>query len=207
MPNLACACDSTRNHLAHDGDVSVVVGHLIAHNPIHSQFDGLLRRDTNQLRPNPLIQPSHALALQYLSTHTHTKTYMVKRLRRGSRCEYLLEAVKIALVEDLARNTALVLDARLDQVNGVHGSRTNRTRNRADSKVVDFMENLKEKENKREMNSVTQREKEEEIGETRNNGTKKQVIYLVSKTVVLKNFLRLFLLLCGIGREAAQKVA
>jgi len=94
--------------------VGLLVGEVGAHEVVDGQLDGLLGRDADHLRDDAGVQAADALVL-----------------------DDLLRAVDAVLVEALAgAAAALVLHARLHQVDRVHHEGAERARYRAQREVV-----------------------------------------------------------------------
>ena len=98
-----------------------VLDELVLDKVVDCELDGLLGRDANQLNGEALVEAEDALV-----------------------SDDLLEAVEAVSVHDLADvgARALILHARLDQVDRVDGERANRARNRAQEEPVAALHHL-----------------------------------------------------------------
>ena len=117
---MATTSTSTSQNLSRQSNLALFVGEMTTNKVVHSKLDGLLRRNTNQLRQDTRVQSTETLV-----------------------AEDLLEAVNGVLVQALTRLSAsLVLETRLDQIDGVDHEGTKGTSKTTQSKVVSRFRNL-----------------------------------------------------------------
>ena len=120
--NLAGTSQTTRDDLSRQGDLAILALKGTSGQIVDGKLDSLLRRHTDELRQHARVQSAETLV-----------------------SNNLLEAVDRVLVQALSGlGASLVLESRLDQVDGVHHEGTKSTSQTSESEVVGRLEDTLE---------------------------------------------------------------